>query len=169
LLVQQSDSSGQWQTVMIDLPKGAITPVKAATSSDRFAWGPDNLVLTYSGSGNLQVGHFSTPDLQPAADATWQIADARFTSDKSLAFLRNVGWSSGPEAVQLYTADLDSLPKAQGLPGIIPDALLSPTGRFAAGVVRSGTITQLVILNMQNGQKVRIVGVDDVSSVGWIT
>ncbi len=169
LLVQQSDSSGQWQTVMIDLPKGGITPVKAAPTSDRFAWGPGNLVLTYGGSGNLQVGHFSTPDFQPAADATWQIADARFISDKSLAFLRNVGWSSGPEAVQLYTADLGSLPKAQGLPGTIPDAMLSPTGRFAAGIVRSGTITQLIILNLQNGQKVRIVGVDDVSSVAWIT
>jgi len=71
--------------------------------------------------------------------------------------------------VQLYTADLGSLPKAQGLPGTIPDALLSLTGRFAAGIVRSGTITQLIILNLQNGQKVRIVGVDDVSSVAWIT
>jgi WD40 repeat protein len=168
LLVQQGDGSGSWQIVMIDLTNGTSTPTKNPPSSDRYVWGVGGLAMIYGRQGNLQAGQINTQNFSPVIDNTWQITDAHFMSDKSLAFLRNVGWSSGPDTVQLYTVDFGNPAKAQGLPGAIPGAKLSPTGRFAAGVVQAGKIAQLAIMNLQTGQKVRIVGVDNVSSIMWI-
>jgi hypothetical protein len=168
LLVQQADSSGSWQIAMIDLVQGKATPIQIAPTSDHYTWGPNDLALAYSRNGNLQAGHLTTINLPSVADRSWGIVDARYLSDKSIGMLRSVGWSTGPEAVQLYTVDFANPAQVQGLPGAIPGAKLSPTGRFAAGVLRVGKIGQLAILNLQTGQKVRIVGVDNVSSVMWI-
>src|SRR5262249_50933952 len=138
-----------------------------SSAGDGYAVGPGDLALAYNHAGNLQAGHLG--GLQPVGDPSWQIVDARFVSDKALMLLRNVGWTTGPQTVQLYNVNLGSPAVVQGIPGVVPDAKLSPSGRFAVGLVRSGTISQLVILSLQTGQKVRIVGADDVSSVLWIS
>ncbi|MCC7206449.1 MAG: hypothetical protein IT323_04035 [Anaerolineae bacterium] len=90
---------------------------------------------------------------------------------QSALFLRNVGWSFGPTVVQLCLTTADpQRPDVRSAPTILEQAILSPGGAFAAGLVRGddGTMDRLVILDLQNGRRVAIRDADAVSGVRWV-
>jgi hypothetical protein len=103
---------------------------------------------------------------------TWPIVDLWITDTKpapDMLLLRNLGWRSGPMVVQPYRFTLDgSATTLLGKSGILADAKISPTGHFAAGTTQIGQVNQLLILDLQSGQKVRIQGVSNVSSLVWV-
>jgi hypothetical protein len=106
--------------------------------------------------------------------SAWPIMDVQ-TADASLVksgpslYLRRVGWQAGPDTIQLCRSTADPIrSEVVSKPYVFPNPRLSPTGRFVAGWQRFGTISQLIIIDLESGHKLRIQGTRDISSLQWV-
>ena len=174
-LLAQSANASPPQFFLSNLQKKDWQPVVLNNPADHLVWSQGLSLIAYSdlaGSGDLTVLPIAGQDKpQPIFTASdgGPIADAQFVTDTSLGYLQEVGWSAGPDVVQLYTATIPGgEPQAQGVPCAIPGARLSPGGQFAAGIQRVGKIDELVIADLQTCRKFRIQGVEDVVSLTWV-
>jgi hypothetical protein len=136
--------------VLIDLNNG-----RSVALTTNAPWLPDNVLLER---------------ILPNLAQTWRIDAARIAADHSILLLRRVGWKAGPDVVQLYSLAPGS---AQATPrsrlNVLTARWLSPTGRFAAGLQRVGTMDQLVMVELQSGRAVRIQGATAVESLEWVS
>lgn len=117
-----------------------------------------------SGSADLLNSAWPLRDLQPMG------GQPGLAGQVALA-LQRVGWLNGPESVQLVATNTpDPASTASSPPYLLDGALLSPTGRFAAGTTRAtdGRISQLVIRDLQNGRIVAIRDAIEVSALRWV-
>ncbi len=159
------------------------------TNNDKLAWADDSHLIAFSQagqSGNLRLisllglpASSPSPGTQDASasvaliDPSWRVADARINpANGSLVLLREIGWPVGPEVVQGYTATLDSSGtvgalQLHGQPGAISRAAVSPTGNFAVGIERIGTIDSQVILDIATSNMIRIEGIPAFSNLDW--
>jgi len=111
--VQQAGRFRELANAHDRLSTKGLTPVKTAPSSDRLA-GTGQSCVTY-GRREFNRWALGPPDFQPAADPGWQIRDARFLG-QVVGVSPSVGWSAGPETVQLYVSDLASPARRRGCP-----------------------------------------------------
>jgi hypothetical protein len=175
-------------TNLVDLTANTLTPLKFAQPWN-VVWGPDNMLLASAPAQVTDSPRLMTLNAQRAAqggageaaaltELSWNIADARFTPDKSVVFLHRFGWAVGPDMVRSHTipapissGSASAVPssEARGKPGNLSNPQLSPTGRFAAGWQRAGKIGQLVVLDFQSGNRVRIQGANEPSALHWIS
>jgi hypothetical protein len=165
------------QNILMDLDSGTSTYGDSPNLS--LSWGAENSLLGYfaarsdgaanSGRGKLML--IKTPDMleQITLIESDDLTDYRAVDATSIIFLRRLGWKVGPTSIQFgtVTADNPGSPQIQSAPFVLSAAQLSPTGRFAVGIQPIGTINQMVILDLQTGRKVRILGTDGVSSIQW--
>jgi WD40 repeat protein len=136
--------------VLIDLNNG-----RSAALTTNAPWQPDNVLLERA---------------LPNFTQTWRIDAARVAADHSILLLRRVGWKAGPDVVQLYSlAPGSSQATPRSRLNVLTARWLSPTGRFAAGLQRVGTMDQLVIVELQSGRAVRIQGATAVESLEWVS
>ncbi len=132
------------------------TPSPLAVSADTEGW-----VITRSS--------------QVVVKSPWPILDEQAASSvksgSSLLFIRRIGWTPGPDTIQLCRSTPNpALSEIRSRAYVFSNAVLSPTGRFVAGWQRTGTIGQvgqLVILDLESGRKLRIQGTRDISSLQW--
>lgn len=96
--------------------------------------------------------------------------------NQAAVFLRHVGWqvADAPVALALQrcttTSDPDN-PRVETPPYWMPaETYLSPTGRYASGLVRSrsGRIEQLLFTDLENGLKTAIRGAGNIAAPEWI-
>jgi hypothetical protein len=139
---------------------------------------PETAILPTSTPSPLVVsgdaaGWTVTLSATPLATSAWPILDLQDQSlvkpGSSLLLLRRIGWAPGPDTIQLcqVTADAGQMESRSRI-FAFSNARLSPTGRFVAGWQRVGTISQLVILDLDSGRKLRIQGTRDISSLRWV-
>ncbi|MEP7285155.1 MAG: WD40 repeat domain-containing protein [Chloroflexota bacterium] len=171
LTLNEMGQNADCHTVIVDML--TKQPRQIALCSQLASWGVNDVLLSKPVSGTGLVAIRAAADsIQPLAEASWIIPNVHPMKDGSVLFLRNIGWQSGPDVVMAYavTPDgTDKLPQAavRSKPAILSHAQISSGGRFAAGLQRLGKINQLVILDLQTGQKVRIQDGNDVSSLYW--
>jgi Tol biopolymer transport system component len=172
-------------TNVIDIVANTLTSLKFAQPWN-VVWGPDNLLLARAPAQVTDSARLLTLRVQGGVQGeaaaltefSWYVADARFATDKSIQFLRRLGWDAGPDIVRPHmvsgpispdSAGTVLRPAARGKPGILSNPQLSPTGRFAVGWQRTGKIGQLVVLDLQSGNRVRIQGANEPSALHWIS
>jgi Tol biopolymer transport system component len=172
-------------TNVIDITANTLIPLKFAQPWN-VLWGPDNMLLARAPvqvTDNarllaLRVQGGVQEEAAALTEFSWYVADARFAPDKSIQFLRRLGWEAGPDIVLPHmvsgpitpgSASTVLRPEARGKPGILSNPQLSPTGRFAVGWQRTGKIGQLVVLDLQSGSRVRIQGANEPSALHWIS
>jgi hypothetical protein len=165
-------------TNIIDIAANTLTPLKFSQPWS-VSWGPENVLLARAPAQVTDSARLLTLRNQGSGQAetlalvesSWYIADARPAADKSIHLLRRVGWLAGPDIMRphVVAAGAAGQPEARGKPGILSNPQLSPTGRFAVGWQRTGKIGQLVVLDLQSGNKVRIQGANEPSALHWIS
>jgi WD40 repeat protein len=172
-------------TNIIDFGTNTLTPLKFAQPWN-VLWGPDNMLLARAPAQVTDSSRLLAVRVQGGiqgeavalTELSWSIADARFATDKSILFLRRLGWEIGPDIVRPHmvsapispgSASAVVQPEPRGKPGILSNPQLSPTGRFAVGGQRTGRIEQLVVLDLQSGHRVRIQGANEPSALHWIS
>lgn len=172
-------------TNIIDMAANTLTPLKFARPWN-VSWGPENMLLARAPAQVTDSARLLALRIQGGvqsetlalAESSWYIADARVAADKSIHFLRRMGWVAGPDIVRPHVVSAPTSPgsasvvvrsEARGEPGILSNPQLSPTGRFAVGWQRTGKIGQLVVLDLQSRSRVRIQGANDPSALHWIS
>ncbi|HRE46301.1 MAG TPA: hypothetical protein PLD47_01130 [Aggregatilineales bacterium] len=86
-------------------------------------------------------------------------------------YLENIGWAYGSTVIRARGTVGEAAAAAfQGVPVVMPNAILSPTGRFAAGVglANDGKMNKLIVVDVQNGRRLMIRDAADVSDPIWI-
>jgi hypothetical protein len=185
LLFEAHAAGGKYAAYLLDITTARNTVLPIAQSV--LTWGPGNILLSSAASSTtgttLQLIRVpqtsSAPQITPQMLPDWVIGGARFTSNstadaQTVLFLRNIGWSAGPQVVQAYSVTISgnnltmSPPQPLGKPGILADGLLSPTGHYAVSLQRVGTIDQIVVFDVQQGREVRLQGAPDISALRWV-
>ena len=138
---------------------GSDRPVPAKP----FIWLPDNRLIGSTENALVMINADGTV----TSIATGPVVDAEIGTGNSVIFLRSLGWPTGPTVIQRFVANINTRDTQKlGHPGILADAQLSPSGRFAAAVQQSGKIRRLAILDLETGQLIQVR--DDVSSLHWV-
>lgn len=86
-------------------------------------------------------------------------------------YLRDIGWWVGPPVIQLMeTGTAPDLSTVQGQTTVLSQALISPSGRFAAGLglANNGKILKLSVVDLQNGRKFVIQSANEASALIWV-
>ncbi len=161
------------QSILLNLKDG--TTQHADVPNLLLSWGSGGTLLGYftapSSSGRLIRLHGLTFTDKEVLVASGDLVDFRSADETKVLVLRKLGWKVGLTVVQFATVSGDNGDKLalHSLPIVLENARLSPTGRFAVGVQRIGTINQMVILDLQTGRKVRVLGTNDVSAIRWVS
>jgi hypothetical protein len=151
-------------------PQASLTAISATYAT----WGLNALFYTQTDHKLLAQDSTGSAVL---ADSAWPIIDvspvgsASNAAGQTALFLRRVGWPFGLSAIQLCATTADpAQPEIRGQPVVLAGAVLSPTGRFSAGLERAGdgTMNTLVILDLQNGRKMAIQNTKGVSAFQWV-
>lgn len=136
-------------------------------------WSPTGIVYVQAAPGGWEVVAEVGSAAAVRARSAWPIValqpvgGAAQPGDQGVVFLRRVGWiGGGPFIVQAAAASPDpDRPAVTGSPFVLPGAVPSPTGRF---VVSGDTITGLIVVDLQNGQRVGLRGLRDLGAVRWV-
>lgn len=183
LLAEWHGAAGEYHVSVFNLRNNTSSDLNL--SGGDLSWGPGDLILDRDNCNKttrLAVVHIPSPDSQPIIKTSWQVAAARLISNESILFLRDASWRLdntacgdplGPNALRVYSGVLKSgqwmTAEAQSMAYLLSNPLLSPSGKFAAGLWQADTINRLVILNLQNGREITIAGISDVSSLRWVS
>ncbi len=167
--VMPAEGSDVSQFALIS-PQGGVTAISATHA----VWGLNALFYSTAdqkllaqdsaGSAVLAVSAWPIVDVSPAGSASSAAGQAAL-------FLRRLGWPFGPSAIQLCATTADpAQPEIRGQPVVLADSMLSPTGRFSAGLEQAGdgTMNTLVILDLRNGRKMSIQNTNGISAFRWV-
>ena len=159
----------QTDHLIIDLLGGPRRELAAVVAE----WSPTGLVYARAAGDGWEVVAEVGGNAVVRARSAWPIValqpvgGAIQAGDQGVVFLRQVGWiRGGPFAVQAAAASADpDRPAMTGSPFVLPGAVPSPTGRF---VVSGDKITGLTVVDLQNGRRVGLRGLRDLSAVRWV-
>jgi Tol biopolymer transport system component len=172
---------------IIDLQKPSEDLPAPVDSSYSLMWAVNNLLLarsshtTPAGTPSLMLTPVVGGQTLSLVEPGTHVGDVRMAPDGHLSILRAVGWFSpeygsvGPNVVQsqLLTIEPDGTVQKTGVSpaAILPESHISPSGFYAAGILRGGPIReqdQLLMLDVRSGQVWRVSGANRVSMLQWV-
>lgn len=144
------------------------------------AWLPNGQVLTWSVGfayvvpGLYLVNPADISQITTILGDTWHINDVVPLANEAAAVLSSPGDVMGPTTVQPYLVPIlpEALPIPNGQGGLIEAPVLSPDGRFAAGLRATGygdfgLAGRLVLINLVSGERLAIQTPGEVWGYHW--
>ncbi len=163
------------------LPITGGEPLPLPTLATQGGWMPDGRVLVwdygmaFTEPGLYLVDPANLETYTTILDSTWHVADAVPLTSEAIRILRTAGGEAmGPGTAQpfLVSALEGAQPVANGQGGLLEEPLLSPDGRFAAGLRARqygdyGPAGRLVVINLTTGERVAVETAGDVWALQW--
>ncbi len=164
------------------LPITGGEALELPTGASQGTWLPNGLVLAwdygraYATPGLYLVDPVNIGAVVTVLDEAWHIRDAAPLANEAAMVLRDTGGGDflGPRVVQPFLVPLlpEALPIPHGQGGLLEAPVLSPEGRYAAGLRQAGQgdfglAGRLAIVHLETGERFAVETPGEVWGLQW--